>query len=353
MASIVIWLVAHVAVILTGVWLAIGFVIRRRTGILAHASGAAMCSSAALAGLYLLIGADVLSRSPLGLLGAEWALIGNAIIMVLTLGFVIGQVWIGQRLSGNAHRWKMAGLVGLLVWQVAMIGWSGWRYREEIVQVAGIPDGGLELDPVAGKAILTDKQRMVPLYRARLVGGTQTFLKESGYAFANAIKRTDSDLATNCHGWVFTGGKYLIDNKDVQMILDDNGYQRVDKPQVGDVIVYRDSADEVVHSGLVRLVFGDGQVLIESKWGVTGRFLHRAKEPTFSEYFAYYRTDRSPGRSPEETRHLAYTVEIAPGDQHLAGQTWEGRPPLQPSGRIADEHGNPWPHPDGAPIGAE
>jgi RHS repeat-associated protein len=63
----------------------------------------------------------------------------------------------------------------------------------------------------------------------------------------------------NCHGLTFTQGQYNIGNKDVDAIIEDE-YRPLtsgEKPQVGDVVIYYDAANEyasgngVVHSATV------------------------------------------------------------------------------------------------------
>jgi hypothetical protein len=58
------------------------------------------------------------------------------------------------------------------------------------------------------------------------------------------------------------------------------------------VIIYYLSGDVVAHAGLVSGVLHDGTVLIESKWGIEGRYLHRPEDQPYSETFAYYRSSR-------------------------------------------------------------
>jgi hypothetical protein len=98
----------------------------------------------------------------------------------------------------------------------------------------------------------------------------------------------------NCHGWTFAGGQYVILGEEVGMILRDNGYDKVAKPQAGDVIVYYQELDDsVVHTGVVRAVSPDGLVLVESKWGDAGaRYLHEPSVQPYSMKFAYYRSSR-------------------------------------------------------------
>jgi hypothetical protein len=78
----------------------------------------------------------------------------------------------------------------------------------------------------------------------------------------------------------------------VNAILQDNGYSLVAQPQVGDLAIYRSLADEVTHTGLVRMVGGDGSVLVESKWGPLGIYLHPVAAQPYGERHTYYRSSR-------------------------------------------------------------
>jgi hypothetical protein len=78
----------------------------------------------------------------------------------------------------------------------------------------------------------------------------------------------------NCHGFVFTGGRYVIDGTAVPRILEDNGYAPVAQARVGDVVVYREGT-HITHTGIVCGTTREGLILVESKWGGVGRFIHR------------------------------------------------------------------------------
>ncbi len=106
------------------------------------------------------------------------------------------------------------------------------------------------------------------------------------------IRVGNPDLTSNCHGWVFTGGKFAIHSCDVDSILADNHYVRASQPQPGDVVVYRDEQGQVVHSGVVRFVSGNGPVVVESKWGPLGRYLHPPECQPWGGQFSYYRSSR-------------------------------------------------------------
>jgi hypothetical protein len=93
-----------------------------------------------------------------------------------------------------------------------------------------------------------------------------------------------------CHDWTFFGGAIDARCNNVEQYLRDAGYVEVADPQVGDVIVYRDASNQcIVHSGLVKAVGDAGFVLIESKWGDSGRYLHLPAVSGVVTHYTYYR----------------------------------------------------------------
>ena len=78
---------------------------------------------------------------------------------------------------------------------------------------------------------------------------------------------------SNCHGWVFTGGRFLLTDSDVELILKENGYEEVVVPQTGDVVIYR-AGGGITHTAVVRYVTEGQPVMVEGKWGLFGVFLH-------------------------------------------------------------------------------
>src|SRR5262249_42400782 len=91
----------------------------------------------------------------------------------------------------------------------------------------------------------------------------------SGMAL-RVIQTAAADPASNCHGWVFAASRFYLRGQDVETILTENGYTEMSTPRPGDVIVYRNSLGNILHSGVVRLIDGD-EILVESKWGTFGR----------------------------------------------------------------------------------
>jgi hypothetical protein len=106
------------------------------------------------------------------------------------------------------------------------------------------------------------------------------------------IRRGPASDRTNCHGWVFTGGRFILSPDDVELILKENGYEEIQEPHPGDVIIYR-RAGVIAHSGVIRYVTEGQPVLIESKWGALGLFLHPADKAIYGSEYTFHRSHRS------------------------------------------------------------
>jgi hypothetical protein len=107
-----------------------------------------------------------------------------------------------------------------------------------------------------------------------------------------AIRTSAPDSTSNCHGWVFTGGRFYVRPESVPIILEDNGYEFVTQPRSGDAVIYRNVAGRIIHSGIVR-VCDDDVILVESKWGALGRYLHSPADQVYATKWAFYRSPRS------------------------------------------------------------
>lgn len=188
-------------------------------------------------------------------------------------------------------------LVALLGMQLLLATFTGWRLYS-----FGLPapdrfkirytEQPRDMKRSAGRALLTDRGHRVPVYEAEPHSREPDDFPDESLE-RHAIRQAAPDSTVNGHGWVFTSGNCVILGRDVDTILADNGYEIIEQPQPGDLIVYRDEEGQIVHSGLVRAVLDDGEVLVESKWGAGGRFLHRAPDQGYSPYFFYYHTTRS------------------------------------------------------------
>jgi len=118
-----------------------------------------------------------------------------------------------------------------------------------------------------------------------------TFLRN--YAVeARAIRTAEADCHSNCHGWVFAAGRFWLSPDGVEAILHDNGYHKITNPREGDLVVYRDPTSKVIHSGVVRGASDDGRILVESKWGALGRFIHIADDQPYPGSATFYHSRR-------------------------------------------------------------
>jgi hypothetical protein len=168
---------------------------------------------------------------------------------------------------------------------LAATGWSSHRYSEgnlklEIVKSSYFFGGG-ELETVREFVALTDRGREIDLY---------CWMQDDG--FIAPVQPPAEISRANCHGWVFTGGKYFLGGDSVVRILEDNGYEPCSAPQPGDLIIYRNASGEITHTGLVKAGFPWGSLMIDSKWGLGGRFVHRPEVQPYGNRFSYYRSTR-------------------------------------------------------------
>lgn len=148
-----------------------------------------------------------------------------------------------------------------------------------IASVVAVPDATL----------LTDRGE--PLAARRFSRAAEAADVPAGYE-GRLILAGVTEALSNCHGWVFTGGRYCLSAADVESILRDNAYARVDRPAPRDLIVYRDAQGAPVHTGIVKAVGADGFVLVESKWGQLQVFWHTPDDQRYSERYDYWRSDR-------------------------------------------------------------
>ncbi len=197
-------------------------------------------------------------------------------------------------LRRSVHSWAMIGIAMLMV---------GWSYHRIMVRTQDFSFVGLEsvlpgtVDVDEQAFGLSDKGEIIPLYR--LSASHEVFdeyiqtSQDKFRSFNHAgIHREGADRLSNCHGWVFTAGQYLLKGRDVDRILCDNNYFVVTIPEIDDIVIYRDDAGQILHTALVQGVLRDGTVITESKWGVDERFLHLPTDQPYSQSYQYYRTDR-------------------------------------------------------------
>jgi hypothetical protein len=159
----------------------------------------------------------------------------------------------------------------------------------------------LKSEKVEPSPLCTDKGRVIAVSQVCKHQDSLSFLFEGQLAMLQRQGLFDQVIHLplgwqncNCHGYVFTAGHYYLSGDEVPLILEDNGYRETRHPKAGDVAVYRDATGKVIHTAVVRGATGEGIVLVESKWGSVGRFLHRSDIHCYTETASclYYRSPR-------------------------------------------------------------
>ena len=158
----------------------------------------------------------------------------------------------------------------------------------------------MELSPVAfvpetGICAFTDCGRPVRLFHYEELASledVESSTLEDQRMKNRVIRLSGPASQSNCHGWVFAGGNWGVSGTEVDDILTDNGYSAVTEAAPGDIVVYRDHQGAIRHTGLVRLVGSDGVVLIESKWGPMGLYLHPPESQPWGRDYDFYRSSR-------------------------------------------------------------
>lgn len=222
---------------------------------------------------------------------------GCLFLCVLMTFFVFRTVTLhgsAKALRRSAHSWL------LILVASAM---TSWTYHRIMVRSLGVDflgaaevlPGTLEQDSLY--VATTDAGTSIQLYRLetseREFEEYASLLEDKLNGFIHlGILRQDADKMANCHGWVFTDGRFLLRGTDVDSILCDNNYYIVSDPKPGDIMIYRNEVGNILHTALVQGVLIDGSVILESKWGVDQRFLHLPANQPYSQCYDYYRTTR-------------------------------------------------------------
>ncbi len=246
---------------------------------------------------------------PLFGLAAAWSLFGLARLappLGDRTGALAGRTARGLGLAtGYLARHPRGQGLSLCLAGAALLGWQAYQIQRQDDAEEAPPDPLAELnrpvDLVADRDLFlyTDAGSRVPVYRpfnpddnGPAWDWEGEYLRRLGLD-RRLIATDRPTVAYNCHGWVFTGGRCWVRGKTVELLLAENGYQPVRRPRPGDLAVFRDSGGEVAHTAVVSSVSASGQVLLESKFGRAGRYLHTPDRHAYRHCpLTYYRSPR-------------------------------------------------------------
>jgi hypothetical protein len=279
-------------------------------------------AAATLAGLGVGLGIAAVLDQP-GTVAATAKLLGVGLVVLLTLswgGLVNRVAATVASLQRPAVRFGLVTVAGV----VTLLGATAYFQRaDEKAQ----DDALAELDEMHSRcpSVPTDRARAAtdsgtvvvlkePVAReVDLAAAEEKVLRAQNYG-EHVIRKGGPSDATNCHGWVFTGGQFILGPDEVELILKENGYEEVPLPQAGDVVIYRANGG-ITHTALVRYVTEGQPVLVESKWGNLGVFLHPADKSCYGADYTFHRSGRSGHvlagiggpTTPSETRPVVAT----------------------------------------------
>lgn len=155
-----------------------------------------------------------------------------------------------------------------------------------------------EREPDPELAAHTDRGRTLTLWRPSTRWDAETLRERESRCMSivrvspATVRTGEPTEDTNCHGWVFTGGRSNLTNTEVEMILADNGYEPTSLPLPGDLAIYRNGVG-ITHTAIVRVVEPGQPVVVESKWSWMGVFRHNVDESIYGKDYKYYRTPRA------------------------------------------------------------
>jgi hypothetical protein len=153
------------------------------------------------------------------------------------------------------------------------------------------------LDPVADVSAVTDRGESIPLHKVRAPRTADQIAHSEGLMNPDAKARRRLYMEfppsedCNCHGWVFTGGKYWLAGDSVEIILSENGYHTVSDPRPGDVVIYREGG-LISHTALVYSALPSRPIMVEGKWGTMGVYLHAIGESGYGQSYTFHRSTR-------------------------------------------------------------
>ena len=238
---------------------------------------------------------------------SELALRAGGVLGAVLLGAgALGSAWVSRQLASvvtflrkPAPRWGLVALGGLGVTVGAGIVFDladrdatdqSMRSLELVLEhpVSQPTDRGRATTDRGNHIVLREPVRP---RAGDLSGIEEQTLRNSPYR-DHVIRRGGPTDHSNCHGWVFTGGKFILAPDDVEAIIKENGYREIQEPRGGDLVIYRQGGT-IAHSAVVRYVTEGQPVLVEGKWGAMGVFLHPADKSYYGTEYAFYRSPRT------------------------------------------------------------
>lgn len=222
-----------------------------------------------------------------------------------SIGLALAVRALAGRLPALGCRRTILAGVAIIAAGAALLAASIVHYETELAKQVEADSGDMELlgyvperEIDLDSQLVTDRGRSIQLWRTRdempqaHVEQLESRCLRLVQVDPSVVQIGPADVRTNCHGWVFTGGRSILANGDVETILADNGYRVIERPEVGDIAIYRNNG-LVSHTGRVTAVESDRPVTVESKWSWMGVYRHAVDRSIYGAEYTFYRTSRS------------------------------------------------------------
>ena len=176
-------------------------------------------------------------------------------------------------------------------------------------------------DPSTREKAVTDRGTPIEIRETRapraaeLVNELESRLLAEGVFRDKLIRVGPADDRSNCHGWVFTGGRYVLRGNDVEVILNENTYHRESTPRPGDLVIYRGApGGSITHTAVVQYATDGEPALVRSKWGSLGIFTHAVDQSPYGTDFSFHRSSRDGHRLMITPISSGHFVPAAPAE---------------------------------------
>ena len=102
------------------------------------------------------------------------------------------------------------------------------------------------------------------------------------------IRNHSLDATYNCVGLVFAFRRVWVEDDHLPWLLSEEDYHAVDRPEVGDLVIYSDEKT-MRHVGIVVNVTPDVRnaewdVTVLSQWGQDGEYIHRLRDVPLQQF---------------------------------------------------------------------
>jgi hypothetical protein len=205
------------------------------------------------------------------------------------------------------------GGIGLVIGSVVVFERTDNRILNEIEADFELFHAQVPANPSTREKAVTDRGTQIEIREStapraeELVNDLESRLLAAGSFRDRVIRVGPADDRSNCHGWVFAGGLYVLRGTDVEVILYENSYYRERTPRSGDLVIYRGTpGGSITHTAVVQYASDSEPVLVRSKWGSLGIFTHAVDQSPYGTEFSYHRSSRGGHRliiSPISSGH--------------------------------------------------